>query len=749
MATRFINLTARHVFLTGKAGTGKTTFLRSIMQQTHKRAIIVAPTGIAAINAGGATIHAQFQLPFGTFLPSTPPAHPTAPSLHYHTPKTLFRHFNMRGDKRRILLELDLLIIDEVSMLRADVLDGIDLVLRYIRKNNQSFGGVQVLFIGDLHQLPPVVKNDEWRLMSHFYKSAFFFDALALEKNPPIYIELDKIYRQADNRFIALLNNLRNNQITPADSDLLQSFYRQNFEPQTAEGYITLTTHNYKADALNKTKLAELTEKSVFYSASIDGEFPESNYPADKNLELKIGAQVMFTKNDLSGEQRYFNGKLATITTLSPDYITLQPQNADSDFILDKYTWRNIRYSANKRTNEITEEVIGTFTQFPLKLAWAITVHKSQGLTFDKAVVDIGDSFAPGQAYVALSRLRSLEGLILTSLFNNRNIRQDQNVSYFARKKHEQEDLNIQASRDTATFIKSSALDAFDFKPLDNYVYEHVFSYNKQENRSAKQQHLSWAENLHQELMSARKHADVFMKQIERLFTQLETNGFSPIVERLEKAQGYFLPIFEEMSNKIFTLIEQVKQAPKTKEYVLELIDLEDRFFSQYLKMAKTKVLVEKFSMGQPPSKEDFANLHNLETRSQRLTAALQLPNNKTLEEKKGATKSQAKNKAPKKPKEDTKAVSFELFKNGKNLQEIAKQRNLTKGTVVTHLTYYVAKGELKASLLIEKDRLEKILQTITQLKSVKLAELKEALAGNFDYTEIRLGIAAFVAQGD
>lgn len=750
MAAKFINLTARHVFLTGKAGTGKTTFLRSIISKTHKRAVIVAPTGIAAINAGGVTIHSQFQLPFGTFLPAIPPANLQTSAVPYNTPKTLFRHLNMRESKRKILLELELLIIDEVSMLRADVLDGIDLVLRYVRKNNQSFGGVQVLFIGDLHQLPPVVKNDEWQLMSAFYKSIYFFDATCLEKNPPIYIELEKIYRQSDDKFIGLLNNLRNNLITDADQSLLASFYKEDYHPSSANGYITITTHNRKADSLNKTKLAELKTPSFFYTATVDGEFPEGNFPTERQLELKEGAQVMFTKNDLTGEQRYFNGKLAKVTKLTSDLISLRPEDADQDIILDKYTWKNIRYNTDKRTNEVTEETIGTFTQFPLKLAWAITVHKSQGLTFDKAVVDIGDSFAPGQAYVALSRLRSLDGLVLTSLFNNRNIRQDQNVSYFSRKKEQQEDLHQQVGQEITLYLKQLVIDGFNLKPLDDYTYEHVFSYNKQENRSAKQHHLPWAEQLHARLMESRKHADSFIRQTERIFGDLQSVDFSFLIERLQKATEYFSPLFENWSNEIFEHVEAVKLESKTKEYLLELLELEDRFFSQHLRLLKAKTLIEKQAKNQPVDKTDLTNLLDTQKRNDRLQKALTLPNNKSLESNKATKSSKAKSKEPKLPKEDTKAVTFRLFNEaGKTVAEIAKERAMTKGTIEGHLAYYIAKGELQAAKIMDKTKLEKILGTIRAEKTVKLNELRDHLGKSFDYGEIKLGIAAYLAEGE
>jgi len=329
LAAKFINYTSRHIFLTGKAGTGKTTFLRNLIQVTHKKAVIVAPTGIAAINAAGVTIHSLFQLPFGTYLPKQPATGDSHYNQQYNTPKTITRHLQMNATKRKIFLDLELLIIDEVSMLRADLLDAIEMVLRYVRKSNESFGGVQVLFIGDLHQLPPVVKSTEWNLLGEFYKSAFFFDALALQQNPPVYIELEKIYRQADEVFISLLNNLRNNAVTEKDMTLLKSYYRENFVPDLNDKYITLTTHNQKADLMNRSSLEALKAQSWFYRSEVEDEFTESSYPAEHVLELKIGAQVMFIKNDPTPEKRYFNGKIATVTDLQKDSITVQTEGVN------------------------------------------------------------------------------------------------------------------------------------------------------------------------------------------------------------------------------------------------------------------------------------------------------------------------------------------------------------------------------------------------------------------------------------
>lgn len=751
LAARFINHTSRHIFLTGKAGTGKTTFLRNIIAKTHKRAVIVAPTGIAAINAAGVTIHSLFQLPFGAFVPRITPDQNLPSGVPYNTPKSLVKHLSMNAVKRRILLDLELLVIDEVSMLRADLLDAIDFVLRYVRKNNQNFGGVQVLLIGDLYQLPPVVKSQEQQVMGMFYQSAFFFDALCLKAHPPIYIELDKIYRQSDQTFVDLLNNLRNNMATEQDIALLKSHYKENYKPNLNDNYITLTTHNSKADAMNRSSLQELKGKSYFYDAAIDKEFAESAYPIEKKLELKVGAQVMFIKNDPKGEQRFFNGKLAVVTDLKSDYIEVLPEGNKYPIALEQYVWKNIRYSTNKHTNEIEEEEIGTFTHYPLKLAWAITVHKSQGLTFDKAIVDIGDAFAPGQIYVALSRLRSLDGLILTSHLNNRGMKADQNVAYYARTKEQQENLLTQITREADAFVKQSLLQAFDFKLLDNFVYEHVFSYSKDEKRSIKQTHLAWAVKLQQGLMEAKSHADKFLRQIDKMLVLGETTDLEPLIARAEAASNYFTPILISQSDAIFEHIEVVKQQKQTKEYLHELIDLEAMFYEQFKKIVRAKAMLEAKVAGVEIGKEELHRLYGFAKREEQMTKARSLPDKQELDRSVDEFKPRSKKKTEKlkTAKVDTKEVTLALFKEGKTPTEIAFERKMTKGTIEGHLAHYIVQNQISADKVIAKHKLEVLLKAIRELKSVKLNEIRDHVGKSYDFGEIKIAIAAFVAEGE
>jgi len=431
---QFINQTQRSVFLTGKAGTGKTTLLRQIIQTTHKNTVVVAPTGIAALNAGGVTIHSMFQLPFSGFIPEYIPSSSISDYQKFETKNTLVKHLRMSGQKKSVMLNMELLIIDEVSMLRADLLDAIDFTLRKIRRKDFPFGGVQVLFIGDLLQLPPVVKNEEWRVLRNYYRGIFFFNAKVIQESPPLYIELTKIFRQSDERFISVLNNLRNNMISSQDMMILNDFVNPKFDIKSNKGYITLTTHNAKADEINAASLDEIKEKCFRFKPEIVGDFPEKIYPVEEILQLKVGAQIMFIKNDLSPEKNYFNGKMGFVKSLSECEIIIHFPEENKIIEVEKYEWKNIRYSVNENTKEIDEEVLGSFVHFPIKLAWAITVHKSQGLTFEKAVLDVSQVFLPGQAYVALSRLRSLDGLILLKPIQMNGISNDQEVMQYAEK---------------------------------------------------------------------------------------------------------------------------------------------------------------------------------------------------------------------------------------------------------------------------------------------------------------------------
>ncbi len=438
LASDFVEKTDRSIFLTGRAGTGKTTFLHSIKLNSLKRLVVVAPTGVAAINAKGVTIHSFFQMPFGPILPDAGQMPNSRTSFN--------RKFNR--NKIDIIRSLDLLIIDEISMVRADLLDGIDQVLRRYKDRAKVFGGVQVLMIGDLQQLSPVVKNNEWEMLKTYYKTPYFFSSRAFQQCDAIGIELQHIYRQDNEKFIGILNEIRNNKLTAKSANELNKRYMPDFIPAKDDGYITLTTHNNRANDMNRLELKKIKSKSFFYTADVEGKFPEYSYPTYKELELKKDAQVMFIKNDSSPEKRYFNGKIGKIIHLNAEEITVQCSGDAFEIVCKREIWENMTYSIDQKSKEISENWIGSFSQIPLRLAWAITIHKSQGLTFDKAIIDAKASFAHGQTYVALSRCRTLEGIVLKSAISEKSIINDSRVLSFNK--------NIEDNPPTDDILKES-----------------------------------------------------------------------------------------------------------------------------------------------------------------------------------------------------------------------------------------------------------------------------------------------------
>ncbi|MBG9375701.1 helix-turn-helix domain-containing protein [Panacibacter sp. DH6] len=514
IAANFIQYTSRPVFLTGRAGTGKTTFLKYIQANTHKQVAVIAPTGVAAINAGGATIHSFFQLPFTPYIPESKGFQQTAGIDRHH----LLGRIKMNGDRRKVLQQLELLIIDEISMVRCDVLDAIDVVLRHFRNRySEPFGGVQLLFIGDMFQLPPVVQEDEWRILAPHYRSPFFFDSHVLMNEEPVHIELNKIYRQNEQQFIDLLNKVRNNEMDEEGFHLLNSRFNADFQPSKDAGYITLTTHNYKADAINADQLNKLSSAVVNYKAVITGEFYEKSYPADELLQLKEGAQVMMIKND--PEKKYFNGKIGVVTRLETESVFVQCKDDPAAIELRKEKWENIRYTLNASTQRVEEEVIGSFEQFPLRLAWAITIHKSQGLTFEKAIIDAGAAFASGQVYVALSRCTTLGGIVLKSRITGNGMRNDERIVQFSRQKEAAAQLNYALNESKRVYQSSVLTSVFDidaiFKAVsvfEKFVTEEIKYFNEEV--------LTWLATLQERLDHIAGVLDKFKPQLQALLNE-------------------------------------------------------------------------------------------------------------------------------------------------------------------------------------------------------------------------------------
>ena len=454
LAWQFIENTGTHLFLTGKAGTGKTTFLKRLKEQSPKRMVILAPTGIAAINAGGVTIHSFFQLSFAPFVPETT----------FNSSQT---HYRFSKEKRNIIRSMDLLVIDEISMVRADLLDAIDSALRRYRDREKPFGGVQLLMIGDLQQLAPVVKENEWEMLKNYYETPYFFASRALRETVYMTIELKTVYRQSDTFFLSLLNKIRENQ---ADDEVLNELnrrYQPGFRPRKEEGYIRLTTHNYQAQKVNDNELASLPGQTYSFRAEIDGTFLEYLYPADEVLTIKAGAQIMFLKNDPSSEKRYYNGMIGEVAAVNDAGMIVRGKDNGDEFQLLPEEWGNYKYVLNEETKEITEEIEGTFRQYPIRLAWAITIHKSQGLTFERAIIDARNSFAHGQTYVALSRCKTLEGMVLESPLRREAIISDSTVDNFTKEVERNKPGNRQLHDMQKAYFFDLLSDLFNFYSLD------------------------------------------------------------------------------------------------------------------------------------------------------------------------------------------------------------------------------------------------------------------------------------------
>ena len=468
LAFDFIQYTGQNLFLTGKAGTGKTTFLKNLKLKSPKRMVVVAPTGVAAINAGGVTIHSFFQLSFGPQIPQDPDRPQPLATPFNSTAAANVKRFSR--EKINIIRSLDLLVIDEISMVRADVLDAIDEVLRRYRTRYKPFGEVQLLMIGDLQQLAPIVRDEEWEILKSYYETAFFFSSRALKRSKFTGIELKHIFRQSDQHFIDLLNKVRDNQMDTSTLQELNRRYQPGFNPDDKEGYITLTTHNYQSQQINSSKLNQLESVVSRFIAEVNGEFPEYSYPTDAELELKIGAQVMFVKNDLTPAKRFFNGKIGKITDLDEDQIEVVCPGEDTPIDVERVVWMNSRYKLNEMTQEIEEEVIGTFSQFPLKLAWAITIHKSQGLTFDKAIIDARASFAHGQVYVALSRCKTFEGLVLSTPIAGHSVKNDSTVVQFSEEIEHNQPGPAELEQSRKEYIQQLLYELFDFRPIQRQM---------------------------------------------------------------------------------------------------------------------------------------------------------------------------------------------------------------------------------------------------------------------------------------
>lgn len=695
-----IEYTSRSVFLTGKAGTGKTTFLNEFVKKTKKKHIVVAPTGIAAINAGGVTIHSMFGLPLRTFLPTTD----RIDSSLANNIIDLQQHFKYRKDKLKLLREVEVLIIDEVSMLRADVLDMMDFSLRFIRRNNQRFGGVQMLFIGDLYQLPPVVRDEH--VLKMFYNSPFFFDSLAIKEIPLLTIELTKVYRQTDQEFLEILNAIRDGDVANIDFNHLNERYDPGFEVGE-EPYVYLCSHNKMADDINQEKLKDIKVSPKSYEAKLFGEFKENQFPNEQFLELKVGAQVMFIRNDITGEKKYFNGKLGEISSLDENEVKVILEGSEREITVKREVWEQKKYSLDTDKN-IKEEVLGSFEQFPIKLAWAVTIHKSQGLTFDKVIIDAGKSFTAGQVYVALSRCRTLEGIVLKSKITPEVIFKDNRILKFQGETQANDNVESILNQEKYDYSIRKVLRTVDCQWFLKEVeqWNNLSIVTKSIDRTKSSQ-------LYLQLKRDVLNLGKIFEKLERIIFQKvnlfieKKEDWSEIESKSKGAVNFF---FTEIRDKVFNPLKEfyaeIKGAKGLKQYNEELKNwLED--IEEYLNSLK--------------------EIHLLET--------------KLLDEKNDKEVSMKIAKVP------SQVLTFQLFEQGKTISEIAMERGLVKETVIGHLAKFAEQGLLDIARVITSDKIKAFKEMFHRDPKENLTDWKAALPNDFEFNEIRILINHFTYQ--
>ena len=695
LAADFVNHTSRHLFLTGKAGTGKTTFLRHITTNTSKKTVVAAPTGVAAINAGGVTLHSLFQLPFGPFIPANLPGFTESNLVDKNS---LLQKCRIGGAKRELIQEMELLIIDEVSMLRADTLDAIDTILRHIRKlPHTPFGGVQMLLIGDLFQLPPVTMPEEWEHLKEFYEGPFFFQSHVIKQAPPLFIELKKIYRQKEQLFIDLLNNIRNNQLSDADWTLLNSRFSPKGIAELDKNIITLTTHNKKADAINLAGLDSLPDKTFSYKGSVDKEFNTYALPVELDLILKVGCRVMFIKNDSGEERRYYNGKLATVSNLSSSEIHVIPDGEKEELKVEKETWKNIRYVYNKEEDKVEEEELGSYKQFPIRLAWAITIHKSQGLTFDELVIDAGNSFTPGQVYVALSRCTSMEGLTLLSKIQPHVIQTNYEIQKFAQSEDVIDKLQLQLSKERKNFSHLQALKIFDWNTLIKDLYKFKEELGKKA-LIEKKELMELANSLIQRALLQKEVAEKFQEQLKKILLDLEDQHApdNPAVERMSKAVTWFThKVFDELIYPLNNMYHRISSLPKKAKIISLLMDCTDTCWVKLNQLQNASfpdfgfMGIDKIYFKEPVSNQ---------------------------------TKELKKQPKAKKAKGESSRESLRLFLEGKTVSEIATARTLAPSTIQGHLADLIENGSLHVSKILSPER-------IMEIESIILADPEKSIS--------------------
>ncbi|HMM11170.1 MAG TPA: AAA family ATPase [Bacteroidales bacterium] len=806
LAEQFVTRTNTHIFLTGRAGTGKTTFLRRLPQLTPKRHVVLAPTGVAAINAGGQTIHSFFQLPFGPIAPGSLISKKKEGRKDNHA-------LQLRKSKIDLIRSLDLIVIDEISMVRADLLDAIDEVLRHYRRSKYPFGGLQLLMIGDLLQLPPIVKGEEWDLLSHHYNNPFFYSSKALAASSFMTITLERVFRQSDDRFIALLNAIRSGTPHASDLEALNRCYIADTTPFENQGYITLTTHNRMADEINQGRL-EAIKKPVFrYMAEIKGDFPEHIFPTQQILELKVGTRVIFIKNDPGPEKRYYNGLIGTIVDMDEDQLSVEVacEGYDETITAQPIVWENVSYDLERETNNIIEKVNGTFTQLPLRLAWAITIHKSQGLTFDKVIIDAAAAFDHGQVYVALSRCRSLEGLVFKSRIPLSAIKRHEHVNQWLEVQKAMQPDHDQLRQHSKAFVRQLLTELFDF--------DHLRSKTEYLQRSISRNVASLQPGLSEKLTDALDIVDQQLAAIAKKFEpQLHSlieamdqeGGETRLSKRLEQAAAYFIQHLGQygatvqfkaetddklLRKSIAELQQEIREILAVKKacfaQISEGFSLEPFLRARALAGIDQKNIHEEKMPDEPEEigneeaqrlksllmqwrKDEALRLNIIPSRVMPLSALFQIAMNppshlRQLQKVKGIGKTRFAqygealfdiiNKAlnrdiipeikpPVSKSRYEQSLDIYLNNPGSSLESLAELRGVKPGTFAEHLCLAIEKGSIGIPDFLDKEKIAVIEDYFQSVDDERLGPAREVLGEEFGWEELKMVRAAMRHRG-
>ncbi len=711
LAEDFILHTSENIFITGHAGTGKTTLLKKVVASTNKNTLVAAPTGVAAINAGGVTLHSLLHLPTTAFIPSFEECDPALFSNRHF----LLRHLKLSKEKISLLRHLETLILDEASMVRSDWLDAVDFVLQTVRNNPRPFGGVQMVIIGDLFQLPPVMPDSEWEILKHYYHSPYFFDSLIWPKANAVCVELKETYRQKEKRFIRLLNNIRHGCPDEEDWRLLSQRYDPAFEP--SDEFILLTTHNHKADRVNSKKLEELTGRTCSYKAEIEGDFPEHLYPCDRELTIKKGTRVMFIRNDTSGGL-YYNGLTATVVSLSPDHLLVQTDEG-RELNVKKHTWENFHYYIDSYTGRIGKQRTGSFRQYPLRLAWAVTIHKSQGLTFDRVVIDAERSFAPGQVYVALSRCRSLDGIVLLSPLFPDLLLTDAHVLSFAKHQFMSYDLPGRLRTAREEYALRSLFRLFSFENMEEAL--HLWADHLRTGCSFSAQAKELSDTLKHRLDELRQVADKFKHQLQRLVPSalIDPDYQALLKERCSGAIGYFTEkLYHEFIIPVNRYLDVMADKPRVKSLIRPAVELNQCAWQMIRAMYQAQCNGMKLYEGE------------MQFHCDRTTVEKRFTGGKKRE--RGSSVN------------DT----LSLFRQGKSPEEIAALRNLRCSTVKGHLARLIRMNKVDILDILPQDTLAIIVNAINKAGSRHFSSIRKHLTAEVAYHDIRMVISWIEAGG-